>query len=398
MRSLIQFLAIVFSIITILSENVSANPLFNYDIKVNPADIVSGKVMDIPLYFVENRNADEPSRIHNKPIVELIGGRLKSINSKIISFTPIDAFKTHSQSNVHSSQSILTFHLLTDPPGSYANEQTGVPVSQDNSGIVGRTELLLGYIKMQIGPEIKADNLQGEPKTILLEMDIGYTPPFSSMGVAYKESSGSVRSWGMQRNELQIFKPKDDGVEPASTPVPSEDECLADPVKTKVGTCGCGNPELDSNGDKVVDCGMPLTVNVKGDTLRNAPSLEFIGGNLSVIMEAFAEFKKGTAATSRAKTGNKANNGAKTPKIVATYMVTAKLRDSKLKCATVKSESKRSSTRLNVKKYIDGNYDVSYKLVFHQGKKKIGETSQSPAASVDISTGKTKCPPKPKKK
>ena len=35
----------------IFAGNALANPIFNYDIKVAPKDIVPGKVMDIPFYF-----------------------------------------------------------------------------------------------------------------------------------------------------------------------------------------------------------------------------------------------------------------------------------------------------------------------------------------------------------
>ena len=326
-------------------------------------------------------------------------GRLRSSNSKIISFTPIDAFKAYSIHSVRENQTVLLYHLLTDPLGSYPDEQTGILVTQDNSGIVGRTEVLLGYIQMQIGPEVIVQDRDGKQKVLHLEMDIGYSPPFGNMTVSYKETS-SVRSWGIQPNELQIFKDDENGNDSGQTPTLSPDttdECPNDTAKTKVGVCGCGNPELDSNGDKVTDCGMPFTVNVSGETLRNAPSLEFLGTNLSVIMEAFAAFNT-AAIQARAKKSNKENNGSKTPKIEATYEITAKLRDSKLKCATVKLESKKNTATIKTKNLIGGTYDVSYKLVFKQGKKKLGQTSKSPASSTYIVTAKTKCPPKKKKK
>ncbi len=45
--------------------------------------------------------------------------------------------------------------------------------------------------------------------------------------------------------------PKDAGSMPDAAPI---DECPDDPAKTTEGQCGCGNPDVDTDGDKTADC------------------------------------------------------------------------------------------------------------------------------------------------
>jgi hypothetical protein len=169
-------------------------------------------------------------------------------------------------------------------------------------------------------------------------------------------------------------------------PTPTaNDTCPSDINKLEAGTCGCGFAEIDSNGDKVIDCGAPGGINVKGGILSNAPYVEAAGEDLTVLMQQFPSFFNTKAKSTKAKA----------PKIIGTYEVTATLQGSKLKCGKVKLQSK--SNKVKLKKLLSGTYDVSYKMIFTSGQKKLGTTSQSPSAQGTVINNRVKCPPRKKK-
>lgn len=86
----------------------------------------------------------------------------------------------------------------------------------------------------------------------------------------------------------------------------SNDSCPKDGAKITAGVCGCGNQELDSNGDKIVDCGAPR--GFARDLTPRFASIVGAAGSVTVNVERLMDTDKvkvtlkGISPKRRAKT------------------------------------------------------------------------------------------------
>lgn len=111
------------------------------------------------------------------------------------------------------------------------------------------------------------------------------TASFGDSSVSQAELAVSATDFGSNNSLLQVRPTNYDS--DGDNVMDSADLCSKDVSKTAPGTCGCGEEELDSNNDKVIDCGL-----VKTFTKGLTPSIgSATGGDhtLSVVLEKFAD-------------------------------------------------------------------------------------------------------------
>lgn len=68
--------------------------------------------------------------------------------------------------------------------------------------------------------------------------------------------------------ELVQFASSESATPPLLTIEYGADECLGDPLKGLPGACGCGNPDIDVDGDRVPDCIGPVLEPIGDTTVR----------------------------------------------------------------------------------------------------------------------------------
>ena len=115
-------------------------------------------VVDVPLYFVETRGAGDSVGITSGSTLRNVRADYYSSHSKFLGFTPVAAFDEDG-CDLYCINKIQYVHLHQEGVKSsiYFNAQskTGVPITLDNSGITGRTEVLMGTLKIQVGPVVE---------------------------------------------------------------------------------------------------------------------------------------------------------------------------------------------------------------------------------------------------
>ncbi len=80
------------------------------------------------------------------------------------------------------------------------------------------------------------------------------TVSYSIGDVVYDATYNYVLRVPKSENSYQVTCPPSDGATVNDPPDDGGDECPNDPNKTQSGTCGCGVPDTDSDGDGTADC------------------------------------------------------------------------------------------------------------------------------------------------
>ena len=136
----------------------SAAISYTLDIKAHPSAFKANTVVDVPLYFVETRGAGDPAGIASGSTLRNVRADFYSSHSKFLGFTPVPAFDEDG-CDLYCINKIQYINTYQDGVNSsiYFNAQskTGVPITLDNSGITGRTEVLMGTLKVQVGPVVE---------------------------------------------------------------------------------------------------------------------------------------------------------------------------------------------------------------------------------------------------
>ena len=136
----------------------SAAISYTLDIKAHPSAFKANTVVDVPLYFVETRGAGDPAGIASGSTLRNVRADFYSSHSKFLGFTPVPAFDEDG-CDLYCINKIQYINTYQDGVKSsiYFNAQskTGVPITLDNSGITGRTEVLMGTLKVQVGPVVE---------------------------------------------------------------------------------------------------------------------------------------------------------------------------------------------------------------------------------------------------
>lgn len=216
MRRQLCSLALALGALTVAPASAGAftdGTTYMLDIKVPSSSFKAGTQLDIPVYLVENRapaNGGSQLAEYNLGRVDSSFG---SSQSKFIQFTPAPGLVAPpiiAQENPwimqNGSESLVQFRFET--PGT-----PGLAVTPDNSGITGRTEVLIGTVRTEIGPSIPQQG--GLP--IVFEMVV--KPSGGASGVDGKTSGGAEPGLGdIPTRQIQVF---------AEPPKNAEDESQA---------------------------------------------------------------------------------------------------------------------------------------------------------------------------
>jgi len=142
----------------IVPASASAAISYTLDIKAHPSAFKANTVVDVPLYFVETRGAGDPAGIASDSTLRNVRADFYSSHSKFLGFTPVPAFDEDG-CDLYCINKIQYVHTHQEGVKSSisfnAQSKTGVPITLDNSGITGRTEVLMGTLKIEVGPVVE---------------------------------------------------------------------------------------------------------------------------------------------------------------------------------------------------------------------------------------------------
>jgi hypothetical protein len=158
MMRFVSRLFICLLLMVVVPASASAAISYTLDIKAHPSVFKANTVVDVPLYFVETRGAGDPAGIASGSTLRHVRADFYSSHSKFLGFTPVAAFDEDG-CDLYCINKLQYVHTYQDGVKSsiYFNAQskTGVPITLDNSGITGRTEVLMGTLKVQVGPVVE---------------------------------------------------------------------------------------------------------------------------------------------------------------------------------------------------------------------------------------------------
>ncbi len=246
MKRLLASTLLTFLSSVILAISANARPLYNFDVKVDPKSIAPGAILDIPLYMVENRNADEPSLWE--------GGRIyafyaiyKTGPSEVISFTPREEYD-NDDSRIYIAPDKLGGNLDMQAEQSLYNERNvgGVPTEVDNSGITGRSETHLGTFRIKIGPEIQREDGNGnlgpvEIFQIFFGAPTGVDLPWN---LKFTKGETVIQQGRVTYDNHVVILKSDVEEEPTPTPMPTASPIQPDPSPTPADTVISASQDL----------------------------------------------------------------------------------------------------------------------------------------------------------
>jgi hypothetical protein len=159
MRLALRLFACVL-LLTVLPASAHAAVSYTLDLKAHPSAFKANTEIDVPLYFVENRDPLGPVGIAPGSLLKSVKADFASTHSRFVSFTPDARFNDDTKhfitgeplqfvrTPMYGNKSVLRFFIQS-------KSITGLPITLDNSGITGRTEVQIGVVRIAVGPAIK---------------------------------------------------------------------------------------------------------------------------------------------------------------------------------------------------------------------------------------------------
>ena len=175
---------------------------YTVDVKAHPSVFQPNTEVEVPLYLVENRAPD----VDNSYFAKYPSGLrevyfdIGSVQSRFVSFTPDAAFDGRGRNNPSAEGFEVYKNTIYNSGGRsriylalYSTK--GAPATVDGSGITGRTERLLGSLRIAVGAHTDVGNGQ----KIVLDYTVGDDP--SSVDPSYswwsKVPDASGKNWGV---------------------------------------------------------------------------------------------------------------------------------------------------------------------------------------------------------
>lgn len=160
MRVALRLFAFVL-LAAVLPTSAHAVATTTVDIKAHPSVFKAGNEVDVPVHFVENRAGTDASQLTGAKLYA-VKADFATTHSRFVSFTPDPGFDDDTRSfptnqliqyvrinNSDPNKSRLYFYIRTKTTG-------GLPITVDNSGITGRTEVFVGTLRIAVGPVVEA--------------------------------------------------------------------------------------------------------------------------------------------------------------------------------------------------------------------------------------------------
>lgn len=178
----------------------SAAPSFTVDVKAHPSVFKEHTEIEVPLYLVENRAPDTDQSWFTRYPAGLrdVWFDIGSVQSRFVSFTPSPDFDGRGRNNPSAvGLEVYENSIIDSGPRSriylrlYSTR--GLPGMVDGSGITGRTEVLLGTLRIAVG----AHTVVGTQK-IVLDYTVGDDPSASDPNFGWWDPvpDAQGKNWG----------------------------------------------------------------------------------------------------------------------------------------------------------------------------------------------------------
>lgn len=191
--------AVVLALLVPSAAPASIN--YSIDVKAHPSVFKANTEVEVPLYLVENRAPDvDNSSFAKYPFgLREVWFDIGSVQSRFVSFTPDPAFDGRGKNNP-SAEGFEVYKNNIINNGSRSRiylalySTKGAPATVDGSGITGRTERLLGTLRIAVGAHTDVANGQ----KIVLDYTVGDDPSAPDPGFGWwsKLPDAGGKGWG----------------------------------------------------------------------------------------------------------------------------------------------------------------------------------------------------------
>lgn len=252
----------------LVPSTAQARTNFTVDVKAHPSVFQENTEVDVPLYLVENRAPDVDTSYFSRYPAGLREAwfDIGSVQSRFVSFTPAASFDGRGRLVDHSVSLFPDVDVhevkIRDAGGRsriYVRLYSlkGASATVDGSGITGRTELLLGTLRIAVG----AHGPESGGQKIVLDYNVGddasapdpsfswwNPPPSTSTSKDWGIVGGIGITWPRQTRVFWDGKAENEGVAPGDgaggAPGPGGDGTGG----TGAGGTGAGGPGADAGG------------------------------------------------------------------------------------------------------------------------------------------------------
>ncbi|HWK29164.1 MAG TPA: hypothetical protein VNS09_21560 [Solirubrobacter sp.] len=173
---------------------------YTIEVKAHPSVFKAHTEVDVPVYLVENRAPDvDVSSFAKYPFgLREVYFDIGSVQSRFVSFTPDAAFDGHGKNNP-SAEGLEVYKNTIINIGNRSRiylmiySTRGAPATVDASGITGRTERVLGTLRIAVGAHADVGNGQ----KIVLDYTVGDDPSSIDPGFGWwrKVPDSSGNGW-----------------------------------------------------------------------------------------------------------------------------------------------------------------------------------------------------------
>lgn len=201
-RSRLSLLVLALAAMLLAPTSALAVNTYSLDVKAHPSVFKENTEVEVPLYFVENRAPDvDTSRFSQYPAgLRSVWFDIGSVQSRFVEFTPAPAFDGRGFNNPSAEGfDVYTNKIRLDNGRSrlyvvmYATR--GAAATVDGSGITGRTELLLGTLRIAVGAHANVANGQKIVLDYIVGDDASSSDPGFDWWRALPDSQG--KGWGI---------------------------------------------------------------------------------------------------------------------------------------------------------------------------------------------------------
>ena len=193
---------LVAAVLALLVPNAAlASINYSIDVKAHPSVFKANTEVEVPLYLVENRAPDVDNSYFAKYPFGLreVYFDIGSVQSRFVSFTPDAVFDGRGKNNP-SAEGLEVYRNNITNIGSRSRiylslfSTRGAPAAVDGSGITGRTEVLLGTLRIAVGAHADVGNGQ----KIVLDYTVGDDPSSVDPGYGWwsKLPDAGGKGWG----------------------------------------------------------------------------------------------------------------------------------------------------------------------------------------------------------
>jgi len=218
-----------FLVVALVPASAQAARTNTLEFKAHWSLFKEGMEVDVPLYYVETRAPDVDQSGLTNTRLRAVDANFGTGHSTIVSFTPEPGFNCRNPYGSFDCDYLNTVKVVNGRSRLrfYVESTAGLPITIDNSGIRGRTEVLIGTVRVRVGPAIT--DPKDPNRKLVFDITLWDDPTLNSADITVWTSATGYKNVGyVPKQQMQWFSEPDlEGIAPGDDTKPTGPTCAA---------------------------------------------------------------------------------------------------------------------------------------------------------------------------